>query len=229
MNSQRSSSVHCKVSSGWFLNTALVSCPLSTLPCTKKLLATTKQRKARKQAQIFCSLFRFLSTVGRWARTYALRGEAFPFTRETASTERNAFLSTPFDHSLQNWEGSLYFFFLSFSDRDLCTKRESRTSSRDLKTRDSNPNLSAKVHEEAKQKGGTDFNIQHKRKRYLKVALSFCCKREEGCSTYAMKMCLYFVYFFFSFLFLVLFTNGRTDWTLAPNSWEQKQKNKQVL
>lgn len=104
-----------------------------------------------------------------------------------------------------------FIFFLSFSDRDLCTKRESRTSSRDLKTRDSNPNLSAKVHEEAKQKGGTDFNIQHKRKRYLKVALSFCCKREEGCSTYAMKMCLYFFYFFFSFLFLVLFTNGRTD------------------
>lgn len=78
-----------------------------------------------------------------------------------------------------------FFFLVSFLDRDLCTKRELRI--KDLQRtqqnkRLTNPNLSAKVHEEAKQRGEiTRSNIHNtKKKRYLKVALSFCCKREEG-------------------------------------------------
>lgn len=104
-------------------------------------------------------------------------------------------------------EDDVFSFFVSFSDRDLCTKRELRI--KDLQRtqqnkRLTNPNLSAKVHEEAKQRGKkmTRSNIQNtKKKSYLKVALSFCCKR-GGKLCYVMiimmMMCLFFSFLFFS-------------------------------
>lgn len=53
-------------------------------------------------------------------------------------------------------EDDVVFFFVSFSDRDLCTKRELRIKDlqRTQQNRLTNPNLSAKVQEEAKQLGG---------------------------------------------------------------------------
>lgn len=84
-----------------------------------------------------------------------------------------------------------FFFFVSFfgpgSVHKARTENQGLNREHNKNKRLTNPNLSAKVHKEAKQRGEemTRSNIQNtKKKSYLKVALSFCCKREEG--NYAM-------------------------------------------
>lgn len=91
------------------------------------------------------------------------------------------------DVGLFFWGGGLLFvFFLSFSDRDLCTKRELRI--KDLTKTHQTQILVPRFTMEQHAWGGGRVgeankcsNIQNTQKKsYLKVALSFCCTREEG-------------------------------------------------
>lgn len=101
-----------------------------------------------------------------------------------------------------------FFFFVSFLDRDLCTKRELRI--KDLQTtqqnkRLTNPNLSAKVHEEAKQRGKkmTPSNIQNtKKKSTLKLHYLFVVKEKREimlCDDNNDDNMFVFIFFFSSF------------------------------
>lgn len=136
-----------------------------------------------------------------------------------------------------NWGWCFLFLFLLFRT-GICAQSEnweSRTYREHNKNkRLTNPNLSAKVHEEAKQGEGrkkkkTCSNIQNtKKKSYLKVALFFCCKREEGNDAMRWWKCWWCVCFVLFFLFFVSFS--WMDWLTelwlqsCLNSWEQKKK-----
>lgn len=185
-----------------------LSCPRSTLPCTNKCQPSYKKTKnERSQEEFFFSNISNSNSSHCWGRIYALQ-EDFNFVfhmrkKHTAGTDWNRFFWSPWvtSLSLRTEDAGLFsfsffwficFVFFVFSDRDLCTKQELRV--KDLQ-RLTNPNLSAKVHNGAKCLGGergglgrvgeARSNIQHtKKKSYLKVALSFCCTREEG--NYAM-------------------------------------------
>lgn len=140
--------------------------------------------------------------------------------------------------TLSPWtEDDVFFLFLLFRT-GICAQSEnweSRTYREHNKNkRLTNPNLSAKVHEEAKQGEGrkkkTCSNIQNtKKKSYLKVALFFCCKREEGNDAMRWWKCWWCVCFVLFFLFLCPFHEW-TDWLTelwlqsCLNSWEQKKK-----
>lgn len=105
---------------------------------------------------------------------YALRGEfLFPLHEEkTHRLKQFAFFVPSGDGSVP-WELRTVFFLFFFLDQDLCTKRDlrikdlQRTQQNEILT---NPNLSAKVHEEAKQRGGmTCTNIYKKQTQKRKV------------------------------------------------------------
>lgn len=158
--------------------------------------------------------------------------------KHTASTDWNDLLFCPVGWLLGPRELRTTFFFsflFLFFRTGICAQSEnweSRTYREHNKTRDSQTQILVPRFTRKQSKGGmTRSNIQNtKKKSYLKVALSFCCKREEG--NYAMWWwCLFFS---FSFFFFVLFMNGLTDWTLPPKLLKQlgakkKTKNKQVL
>lgn len=140
-------------------------------------LSYNKTRKERKQELIS---FQFLCDVRIFKQLALLAGcmhcvESFYFLfmRKKHTDWNNLLFFVPSGDGSVPWELRTVFFLFFFLDQDLCTKRDlrikdlQRTQQNEILT---NPNLSAKVHEEAKQRGGmTCTNIYKKQTQKRKV------------------------------------------------------------
>lgn len=123
-----------------------------------------------------------------------------------------------------------FFFSFLFLDRDLCTKRgpswESRTCREHKQTRESqNPNLSAKVHKGSKTQAWKWLTLTLKTHSQKKKKLHYPFAVQEKRGNNAMWGWKLFR-FFFNFAFTFWPFHKWTDWTLAPNRWEQKKENR---